>query len=146
VAFVKALEKAASRRIVMVVGSPPSPARNPETFRFVFGEAAEIVPGHVELMNVLWEMGIEPDVRMLPDPATPRTPLAPSREAAIKVALAQLLVNQWAHWPMGAELEEHARKTVDSRFEELFTRLDGGFQSRWTEPRRDVLITWESRH
>jgi hypothetical protein len=31
------------------------------------GETEAIVPGHVELVNVLWEMGIEPDVRMLPD-------------------------------------------------------------------------------
>ena len=144
VAFVKASEKSASRRVVIVVGSPPSPAWNPETFGFVFGEAPEIVPGHVELINVLWEMGIEPDVRMLPDPATPRTPVIATRDAAVNVALAQLQINQWAFWPLGPALDEHARKSVESRFDDLFTQVDGGFQSRWTEPKRDVLITWES--
>lgn len=145
VAFVRALEEAASRRILMVVGSPPPPGRNPETFGFIFGEAAEIVPGHVELMNVLWEMGIEPDVRMLPGPSTPRTPPAPDREAAIMVALAQFRTNQWAFWPMSPEMEAHARNTVKARFDELFDQTDAGYQSRWTEPVRDVLITWESR-
>lgn len=145
VAFVRALELAATRRIVMVVGSPPPISRNPELFEMIFGEPSEIAPGHRELVNVLWEMGIEPDVRMLPGPSTPRTPLTPGREAAMTVALAQLRVNQWAFWPMSPEMETHARNTVEARFDELFDQTEAGYRSRWTEPVRDVLITWESR-
>ena len=139
------VERAASRRVMMVVGSPPPPARSPEAFSRVFGEGMEAVPGHVELTNALWEMGIEPDLKMLPDPATPRTPLAPSREAALALALAQFSTIQWANWPLSAELEAHVRQTIESRFDELFAETPNGYRSRWTEPVRDVLITWESR-
>jgi hypothetical protein len=42
-----------------------------------------VVPGHVELVNVLWELGILPDIRVLPlHTARPIIP-APTREAAI---------------------------------------------------------------
>lgn len=145
VPFVRELERVASRRVVMVVGNPPPPARNPETHGYVFGELSEAVPGHVELINVLHEMGIEPDVQMLPDPSSPPTPIMATREAAISAALAQLHINQWAHWPLPPDVVEHARKTVESRFADLFTPVDGGFRSRWTEPKHDVLITWEPR-
>jgi hypothetical protein len=90
-------------------------------------------------------MGIEPDLRMLPDPSSPRTGVMPSRKAAIDVALAQLKINQWAHWPLSPGCDEHARQAVESHFADLFMPVDGGFRSRWTEPLRDVLITWESR-
>jgi SAM-dependent methyltransferase len=144
VPFVEGLEQAASRRVIIVVGSPPPPAKNPELFGMMFGEDSESVPGHVELMNVLWEMGIEPDVRMLPDPSTP-TPLVPTREGAIATAMSQIGVHQWANWPLGDVLEARAHEIVQARFDELFTKTDAGFRSQWTEPRHDVLITWESR-
>jgi SAM-dependent methyltransferase len=145
VPFVEGLEQAASRRAIIVVGSPPPPAKNPELFRMLFGEDSESVPGHVELLNVLWEMGIEPDVRMLPNPSTP-TPLVQSREGAIAIAVSQIGGHQWANWPLGAALETRTRETVQARFPDLFTQTENGFRSRWTEPRRDVLITWDSRH
>ena len=53
VPFVRGLEQVASRRVAMVVGNPPAPARSPETHSFVFGEASAVVPGHVELIDVL---------------------------------------------------------------------------------------------
>jgi hypothetical protein len=30
----------------------------------VYGEAEEVVPGHGELVNVLWELGILPDLSL----------------------------------------------------------------------------------
>jgi SAM-dependent methyltransferase len=144
VAFVQALEAAASRRVIIVVGSPPPISRNPETFSMVFGEAPEIAPGHAELVNVLWEMGIDPDIRMLPGPSSP-APISPTRDAAVRLALSTFQGHQWAFWPLGSELGARARHTIEARFEELFTQVDGGFRSRWTEPKRDALITWESR-
>jgi SAM-dependent methyltransferase len=145
VAFVEALERAASRRVIMVVGSPPPISRNPELFQMVFGEPSVIAPGHRDLVNVLWEMGIEPDVRMLPGPSSP-TPVAPTSEVAVRQALATFQAHQWANWPLERELSERVPHVVVTRFADLFTPSEAGFRFKWTEPRRDVLITWESRH
>jgi SAM-dependent methyltransferase len=141
VTFVRKLEAAASRRIVMTVGSPPPPARNRLVFEICYEEPSERVPGHVELVNVLWELGIEPDIRMLPLPAGP-TVVAPSRVEAIGLAMAQLRGHQWAFWPLRPELDRLARQRIEARFGELFDETPGGYLPRWTVPAREVLITW----
>ena len=113
-------------------------------FGLVYGEDSEPVPGHVELVNVLWELGIHPDVRILPD----RTMLpvaAPSREAAVANAVAAVRGHQWAFWPLGRELEARARGVVEAQFDELFERTADGYLPRWGSPGRDVLITWDTR-
>ncbi|MDP8922411.1 MAG: methyltransferase domain-containing protein [Chloroflexota bacterium] len=143
VPFVEALAASASRRVIVTVGNPPPPARNREVFRLVYGEESERVPGHVELVNVLWELGIQPDVRVLPDPTMLPVP-APSREAAIAGALLAIRTHQWAFWPLDPELEARARRIFDARFDELFEQTADGYLPRWSSPGRDVLITWET--
>src|SRR4051794_18990029 len=108
VRFIEKLERAASRRVLITVGSPPPPARNGEVFRMVHGEASQDVPGHRELVNVLWEMGIEPDVRMLPDAAVRIGPV-PTREAAIQSVVMATRGHQWAFWPLDPAVEARAR-------------------------------------
>lgn len=142
--FVRALVSAAARRVVVTVGHPPPPARNREIFQLVYDEASEAVPGHVELVNVLWELGIQPDVRMLPDPLMLPVP-APSREAAIASTLMFLRVHQWAVWPLDPDLEARARERLSARFDALFEHTAEGYLARWGSPSRDVLITWETR-
>jgi len=66
VPFIERLERAGSRRVIVTVNSPPPPSWQRVLFHFVHGEAEEVVPGHVELVGVLWELGILPDVRVLP--------------------------------------------------------------------------------
>ena len=68
VTFVKKLEVAAARRVLMTVNAPQPPSWNRDLFLLVHGEPEAIVLGHQELVPVLWEMGIEPDVRVLPVP------------------------------------------------------------------------------
>jgi hypothetical protein len=118
---------------------------NRELFRLVHGEAEEIVPGHVELVNVLWELGIEPDVRMLPH-STVAYPAIPARDAAIQNAIGRFGGDQWALWPLGAELEARLRQVLETRFDELFSQTPDGYAPAWITPGREVLITWESRH
>ena len=144
VAFIEALERAASRRIVMVVGSPPPISRNPELFRMVFDEESVIAPGHAELVNVLWELGIEPDVRLLPGPSSP-TPIQPTREAAERVAASQLPSHQWAMWPLDPVVDRRVQEVVAAHFDDLFAESAGGYRHRWTEPKHDVLVTWTPR-
>ncbi|MGE3269548.1 MAG: methyltransferase domain-containing protein [Chloroflexota bacterium] len=145
VPFIQKLEQAASRRVIMTVGSPPPPSRNRDVFQVCYEEPSERVPGHVELVNVLWELGIEPDIQMLPVLPSTMEP-APDHEAAVRLALAQLRGHQWAFWPLDPQLEAQARQRIKARFGELFAETAAGFQPRWTVPGREVLITWPARH
>lgn len=144
VAFVEQLERAAWRRVLLTVGCPPSPSANAAVFEVVAGEPAVVVPGHVELLAVLHELGIAPEVRTLPDlMAHPRT--AATREAAIADAVSLLRGHQWAFWPLDRALEEEARRRIEACFDDLFERTTEGYRSRWVARGRDVLITWEPR-
>lgn len=141
VPFIQRLEQAASRLVVITVGSPPPPSRNRAAFQVCYQEPSEPVPGHVELVNVLWELGLEPDVRMLPVlPMT--TDPAPTYETAVQLALAQLRGHQWAFWPLDSDLEALARSRVEAHFGELFEQTEAGFRPTWTVPGREVLIAW----
>jgi SAM-dependent methyltransferase len=141
VTFVERLEAAASRRVIITVGSPPPPSRNRAVFQAAYDEPSEPVPGHVELINVLWELRIEPDVRMLPVNPSITEP-APTYDAAVNLAMAQLRGHQWAFWPLDPALEQAARQRIEARFAELFTQTPEGYAPRWTAPSREVLITW----
>lgn len=143
VAFIQKLERAAARRVLITVGSPPPPARNGALFALVHGESSQSVPGHVELVNVLWELGIEPDVRMLPD--LWGSPTSPTREAAIQATMMSVRGHQWAFWPLRPEVQARAKELIETRFDELFAETPQGFAPRWTGPAREVLITWEPR-
>jgi hypothetical protein len=144
VPFVQKLEAAASRRVLITVNSPPPPSWNRELYRLLFDEAEAIVPGHVELVNVLWELGIEPDVRMLP-PTTSPFPAIPARDAAVQNAIGRFGGDQWAAWPLGAELESRLRQVLENRFDQLFTQTANGYAPTWITVGREVLITWEPR-
>jgi hypothetical protein len=110
----------------------------------VHDETEEVVPGHVELINVLWEMGILPDIRVLPFNSARPNPIipAPTRETAIGGALVRFGGDQWTFWPLGSDLEQRLRGTLETRFDELFAAGDDGFIPRWITPGREILITW----
>jgi len=144
VPFVEKLQAAAERRVLLTVGDPPPPARNGELARLVYGEPSESVPGHVELIAVLRELGIEPDVVTLPDPTVRAMPV-PSHEAAVQELLANLRGHQWANWPVAPDIEARARQLLETRFDELFADTADGYLPRWVADAPDVLITWEPR-
>jgi len=105
-------------------------------------ESMEVVPGHMELVNVLWKLGILPDIRVLPlNSTTPLIP-APSRETAIEGAVARYGV-QWALWPLGADPDQRLRRILEGRFDELFAAGPNGFNPRWITPGHEILITWQ---
>ena len=106
------------------------------------GEAEEVVPDHVELINVIWELGILPDIRILPHPTVPLAP-AISRAAAIAGAIARFPGEQWSWWNLGSDLEQRLRLILESRFHELFAASPEGFIPRYITPGREILITWQ---
>jgi hypothetical protein len=142
VPFIDKLERVGRRRVLITVNSPPPPSWHRVLYHLVHGEPEEVVPGHVELVNVLWERGILPDVRVLPLslPSAFSVP-APTREAAI--AGAARFTDQWTFWPLGADLEQRLRRLVETRFEELYAAVPDGFLPRWLTFGHEILITWE---
>jgi len=142
VSFIKKLERAGRRRVLITVNSVPGPSFQRVLYQLVHGEAEEVVPSHVELINVIWELGILPDIRVLPQPTVPFTP-APSRDAAIAGAIARFPGEQWGWWDLGSDLEARLRSVLEARFDELFVAGDEGFVPRYVTPGREILITWE---
>jgi len=142
VPFIERLERFGSQRVIITVNSPPPPSWHRVLFHLVHGEAEEIVPGHVELVGVLWELGILPDVRVLPHAARPIIP-APTREAAIAARVAGFGGDQWTFWPLEPDLERRLRSVLEMRFDELFAASPEGFVPRFITPGREILITWE---
>lgn len=141
--FIEKLERAGSRRVILTVNAPPPPSWNRVLFQLVHGEAEEVVPGHADLMNVLWEMGRLPDLTMLlPQNVRLVVPL-PSRAAALAFAVQRVANEQWAHWPVAAALEARTRTTVEQNFDDLYAQGADGFTPRWITMGREVLITWQ---
>jgi len=143
VPFIEKLERAGSRRVILTVNAPPPPSWNRVLFQLVHGEAEEVVPGHAELMNVLWEMGRLPDLTMLLSQSVRLIVSLPSRAAAVGFAVQRVANEQWAHWSVAAALEARIRAAVEQHFDELYAHGADGFTPRWINMGREVLITWQ---
>jgi hypothetical protein len=143
VPFLEKLERAGPRRVILTVNAPPPPSWNRVLFKTIYGETEEVVPGHAELMDVLWEMGRLPDLTMLSPPNVRYIMPLPNRAAATGYAVQRLANEQWAHWPVAAELEARIRSAVEQHFDALFAQGADGFVPRWIDLGREVLITWQ---
>jgi SAM-dependent methyltransferase len=143
VPFIKKLECAGSRRVIVTVNAPPPPSWNRVLFQLVHGEAEVVVPGHADLMNVLWEMGRLPDLTMLLSQNVRLIVPLPSRAAALAFAVQRVANEQWAHWPVAAAFEARTRATVEQHFDDLYAQDADGFTPRWITMGREVLITWQ---
>jgi 2-polyprenyl-3-methyl-5-hydroxy-6-metoxy-1,4-benzoquinol methylase len=135
VPFLQKLAAATRRRVLLLVASVPPPNQTAPFFHLVYGENQALLPGHRELLAVLWDMGLLPDVRVLPGPsAAPyRTPV-PARAAAIEEALGSMR--------LPPADRERARAVIDGRFDELYVSTPGGFVRRPAYHSRELLITW----
>lgn len=139
--FVQRLEAASRRRVMISVCSVPNPYHNAKLFQLVYGEEQVVVPGHPQLLPVLWEMGILPDIRVMPGAPTARSSfqfanLAKTREDAIQGTLQ----GQW----LGSEDRDRARGVIGAHFDELFADSPEGFSPLWPPVTRQLLITWET--
>ena len=93
------------------------------------------MPAHRELLAVIWEMGILPDVKVLPLPSMVDPP-PETKEAAIEQALE-------ASWIVSGD-RERAAMVLESHFEELFATDDGAIRPLWRPHSQEILITWET--
>lgn len=132
--FLQAMHDAARRRVAILTWTVPPPNINAELFQLAFGEPQAPSPGHQELMPVLWEMGIVPDVLVIND-----EPFAwPERRPTNDEEALQFVYNELTpadEEAVGERLRPHLGK--------LFMREDAYYPT-WRTPSRAMLITWET--
>ena len=135
--FISRLAAVANRRVMITVWSEPPPNRRGKLFRLIYGEEQEVLPGHRQLLPVLWDMGILPDVRVMPESPWWETQSPLTRDAAIQMILEDRVVKPADH--------DRARPLIESHFNELFASTQGGFVPLWRSDMHEMLITWETR-
>jgi hypothetical protein len=99
-------------------------------WQFVHGEPRIDPPALPELIEVLWEMDIYPDLTMFH--AEPQ-PAAPDRRAALELLRRVLSVRP--------ESQEDAR--LEAATHELLVETPQGVTMRGARPRRQGLLSWQ---
>ncbi|MEP7214962.1 MAG: methyltransferase domain-containing protein [Anaerolineaceae bacterium] len=135
VPFLAALTAAARKRVIISVWSVPPPNDAARVFLLVHGETQALAPTHRELLPVLWDMGVLPEIRVLPDEFRTARMRPPTVDDAVKLAV---------EVAAGNEVSGAAEK-VRQHFDELYAQSAEGFVPRWRLPSREMLITWETR-
>ena len=136
VPFIAKLQAAARRRVILTVWSVPPPNRRAALFRLCYEEEQEWAPGYRELLAVLWDMGVLPDVRVLPEPPWWDTEVPATPEQGVELALQ-------SHW-LQPQDRERVRALVEAHFQALFDSDSDGFHPLWRADARELLITWET--
>ena len=133
--FISKLNAAAERTVIITLWSVPPPNRRSMLYRLVYGEEQAVAPGHRELLTVLWQMGILPDVRVLPEPPWWDREIPTTRTAAMDMALGSRWINP--------EDRPRAGGLIEGNFDELFEENSTGFHPLWLADARELLVTWE---
>jgi hypothetical protein len=109
-------------------------------YELVFGEPVESPPGHRELLPVLWDLDILPEVRVLPLPMrqTWAWPPQPTREQMVDWALSTVQ-------RLGPVDAVEVRRRIEAHFDEVFVHDATGYGPPWADTVRELLITWEPR-
>ena len=136
VPFVEKLVRTARRRVIIALWSEPPGCSAGPLFELVHGEPQASQPGFRQLMLVLWEMGILPNLLVLPGAQWWESDNPFSREEALEGALG----SSWFQ----SEDRDRVSGILEDNFDDLFTKGPDGFRPTWKHPLREVLITWET--
>ncbi|MFQ5878935.1 MAG: class I SAM-dependent methyltransferase [Dehalococcoidia bacterium] len=127
--FVRKLGSHARERVLILMFMNAPQCHLSPLWSWVHGEERVDLPGLRELLGVLWEMEIYPDLEML---QTSSSPVYESWEGAQEELRRRLYV--------GPGSEEDRR--LERAMEELLERTPDGFAIRGAAPRRLGLISW----
>jgi 2-polyprenyl-3-methyl-5-hydroxy-6-metoxy-1,4-benzoquinol methylase len=136
-AFIRKLDAATRRRVIINVSAVPNPNTGADLFRVIHDEDLALLPGHRELLPVLWDMGILPDVLVIGSTRGERFDAFATRDEAVNGVLGQ----GTTLWRL-ADGRERAQRAIESHFDEVFEKTDAGHRRRYQPDRRNVLITW----
>ena len=134
VTFVEKLQAAARRRVMITLWSVSPPNSEAVLYELFYGEPMAPVPGFRELLTALWDMGILPDLVVLPESPWWENNLPRTKEEAVQDALE-------SGWVMEQDLPA-AREVLTRNFDRLFTFDGAWYRPRWRQPSRELLITW----
>ncbi len=127
--FLRKLE-AHARSLVVLLAFVESPMNRISRFwKPVHGEERVDMPALPELVNVLWEMGIFPDVQMM-------GPVQPDRFEDRDVALTQLRNRLYVR--AGSAEDARLRAAMD----DLLVDVDGGVTVEGVPPVRQGFVSW----
>ena len=128
-AFVVKLVEHACKRVLMPIFMRPPMARYAPFWRWIHGENRVEVPGAAEFMQVLWEMGIYPNLEMF-EPAPYRA--FKDWQTALKT------LRQRMH----TTPESDADARLQQAMHELLVETADGYAMRGVGPGRLALISW----
>ena len=139
--FVERLHKASRRRVMIVMHSVPPTNIGAKFYRYVNEAELPLAPSHRELLPVLWEMGLLPEVCVLgPSDFIAERVRYQSREEAIESVLPG---------DRGLQEIDAIRSRIDEHFDELFSLVSGGYIrgpiGTDAGTSRVLLITWDTR-
>ncbi len=128
--FIQKLQGNANQKVVIVLFVDSPQAGLAPLWEPVYGEKRVNLPALPELMNVLWEMEIYPNVRMM---ATDRTRVFESVEAAIEETRNRLFIgsNRYRLQSLGDSIESYLEET------------DGGYRIKGARPVRQGVVWWD---
>jgi len=138
VPFVQKLRTASRRRVMIVMHSVPPRNVGTELARVVYGHEPPPDPGFKDLLPVLWDMGLLPEVRVLgPSDFIAERQRYADRTEAVEAALPARLEG---------EAIARAKSEVEKHFDQLFVSTqEGDYRRRPNGISRVLLITWETR-
>lgn len=131
--FLLALDRAARRRVALLTWTVPPPNVNAALFQLAYSVEEAPAPSFRELLPILWENGIIPDVRVVDEWFTWPERLPTDEASAIEFALAELEPRD----------EPAARRQVTARLDELYER-GKVWEPTWRTPSQAMLITWRT--
>ena len=141
VPFLEKLVASARRRVMITLWSEPPGCNAGPLFRLAHGEPQEPQPGFRELMSVLWEQNILPDLLVLPGvPRWENDNRENDNHVSREDAIERALNGGWYRH----EDRERVFGIVEDNFDNLFIRGPGGFRQNRNRPLRELLITWET--
>ncbi len=127
--FIRKLEAHAGRRVLVVLFTRPPQSHLDPFWPRVHGEKRLSLPALRELLDILWELGIYPDIEMLPpQPA----PAFDNWDEAQRDLRSRLYVTPGSH----------EDRLLDAAMRELLEEAEGRVRVRGTSPRRAALISW----
>ena len=131
-AFVRKLDQHARKRVAILIYMESPQAQFGPLWPRVHGEGRIDLPALPELLPVLWQLGIYPDVEMF-KAVSPRT--VPNREAALTT------LRQFLYVEPGTKKDAR----LETAMELLLVETPEGLAIRGAQPRRQALLHWKTQ-
>ena len=134
--FIRKLDAAARRRVIISLWVVPPPNRHAALFRTVFGEDQVLVPGHEDVVAVAREQA-----HRARGAAAAGGLLVARRRPRARHARGRNRVRNRDAQPADRAA---AAARVDAHLDELFERVGDDYEPNWVHDGVGVLVTWET--